>query len=92
MDIGAAGPLAGFLVCLPFLAWGYAHTRFIPVPPTGMERVCAYPQARKGRHTRNPASGPAAPMSTRAFGVGMRSQNPVTAPSVPKPRSGSGMK
>ena len=35
VDIGAAGPLAGFLVCLPFLAWGYAHTRFIPVPPTG---------------------------------------------------------
>ncbi len=35
VDIGAAGPLAGFLVALPFLAWGYAHSRFYPVPPTG---------------------------------------------------------
>ena len=35
VDIGAAGPLAGFLVCLPFLAWGYAHSRFSPLPPTG---------------------------------------------------------
>jgi membrane-associated protease RseP (regulator of RpoE activity) len=35
VDIGAAGPLAGFLVCLPFLAWGYAHSRFEPLPPTG---------------------------------------------------------
>jgi membrane-associated protease RseP (regulator of RpoE activity) len=35
VDIGAAGPLAGFLVCLPFLAWGYAHSRFAPLPPTG---------------------------------------------------------
>lgn len=35
VDIGAAGPLAGFLVCLPFLAWGYAHSHFIALPPTG---------------------------------------------------------
>ncbi len=35
VDIGAAGPIAGFLVCLPFLAWGYAHSRFGPLPPTG---------------------------------------------------------
>jgi len=35
VDIGAAGPLAGFLMCLPFLAWGYAHSRFSPLPPTG---------------------------------------------------------
>jgi membrane-associated protease RseP (regulator of RpoE activity) len=35
VDIGASGPLAGFLVCLPFLAWGYAHTRFVAVPPAG---------------------------------------------------------
>jgi membrane-associated protease RseP (regulator of RpoE activity) len=35
VDIGAAGPLAGFVMCLPFLAWGYAHSRFFPVPPTG---------------------------------------------------------
>ena len=35
VDIGASGPLAGFLVCLPFLAWGYAHSRFTPLAPTG---------------------------------------------------------
>ena len=35
VDIGASGPLAGFVVCLPFLAWGYAHSHFAPLPPTG---------------------------------------------------------
>ena len=35
VDIGAAGPLAGFVMCLPFLAWGYAHSHFEPLPPTG---------------------------------------------------------
>ncbi|HEY1907165.1 MAG TPA: site-2 protease family protein [Myxococcaceae bacterium] len=35
VDIGAAGPLAGFVMCLPFLAWGYAHSHFAPLPPTG---------------------------------------------------------
>ncbi len=35
VDIGAAGPLAGFVVCLPFLAWGYAHSRLVQLPPTG---------------------------------------------------------
>ncbi len=29
VDIGAAGPLAGFLVALPFLAWGYAHSSWV---------------------------------------------------------------
>jgi membrane-associated protease RseP (regulator of RpoE activity) len=33
VDIGAAGPLAGFLVALPFLAWGYAHTSWVVAPP-----------------------------------------------------------
>lgn len=32
VDIGAAGPLAGFLVSLPFLAWGYAHSTWAVVP------------------------------------------------------------
>jgi membrane-associated protease RseP (regulator of RpoE activity) len=32
VDIGAAGPLAGFLVALPFLAWGYAHTSWVVGP------------------------------------------------------------
>ena len=34
VDIGAAGPLAGFLVALPFLAWGYAHSSFVAAVPT----------------------------------------------------------
>jgi membrane-associated protease RseP (regulator of RpoE activity) len=32
VDIGAAGPLAGFLVALPFLAWGYAHSTWVHSP------------------------------------------------------------
>ncbi len=32
VDIGAAGPLAGFLVALPILVWGYAHAQLIDVP------------------------------------------------------------
>ena len=34
VDIGAAGPLAGFVMALPFLAWGFAHTHFVAVAPT----------------------------------------------------------
>jgi membrane-associated protease RseP (regulator of RpoE activity) len=32
VDIGAAGPLAGFLVAIPILVWGYAHAQLIDVP------------------------------------------------------------
>jgi membrane-associated protease RseP (regulator of RpoE activity) len=32
VDIGAAGPLAGFLVAIPILVWGYAHAQVIDVP------------------------------------------------------------
>ena len=31
-DVGVAGPIAGFLVALPLLAWGLAHTRPNPSP------------------------------------------------------------
>jgi membrane-associated protease RseP (regulator of RpoE activity) len=33
-DIGAAGPLAGFLVAIPILVWGYTHARVVDVPIT----------------------------------------------------------
>jgi membrane-associated protease RseP (regulator of RpoE activity) len=33
VDIGAAGPLAGFLVAVPVLLWGYAHTHLVPAVP-----------------------------------------------------------
>ncbi|WP_043412831.1 site-2 protease family protein [Archangium violaceum] len=32
VDIGAAGPLAGLLVALPFLLWGLAHSPVVEVP------------------------------------------------------------
>lgn len=32
VDIGAAGPLAGFLVAIPILVWGYAHAVVVDVP------------------------------------------------------------
>ncbi len=31
-DVGVAGPIAGFVVTLPFLAWGIAHSRPNPSP------------------------------------------------------------
>jgi membrane-associated protease RseP (regulator of RpoE activity) len=31
LDIGAAGPIAGFVVAVPLLLWGYAHSA--PAPP-----------------------------------------------------------
>ena len=32
VDIGAAGPLAGLIVALPFLVWGLAHSPVVDVP------------------------------------------------------------
>jgi membrane-associated protease RseP (regulator of RpoE activity) len=34
-DIGIAGPLAGFVVCLPVLVLGTLEAKVIPVPPAG---------------------------------------------------------
>ncbi len=34
-DVGAAGPLAGFVVALPVLAWGIAISRIAPATPSG---------------------------------------------------------
>lgn len=31
LEIGAAGPVAGFLVAVPLLVWGYAHSRVVAV-------------------------------------------------------------
>jgi membrane-associated protease RseP (regulator of RpoE activity) len=33
LDIGAAGPIAGFVVALPLLFWGFAISEVKPVPP-----------------------------------------------------------
>jgi membrane-associated protease RseP (regulator of RpoE activity) len=35
LDIGAAGPLAGFAVALPLYAWGVAHSRVIALDGSG---------------------------------------------------------
>jgi membrane-associated protease RseP (regulator of RpoE activity) len=32
-DVGIAGPLAGFLVAMPLLLWGLAHSTIVPLPP-----------------------------------------------------------
>lgn len=34
LDIGAAGPIAGFLVALPLLFWGFAHSPVVTNAPT----------------------------------------------------------
>jgi membrane-associated protease RseP (regulator of RpoE activity) len=34
-DIGAAGPLAGFILALPALVWGLAHSRVVSAIPPG---------------------------------------------------------
>ena len=41
LDVGAAGPLAGFFAAIPVLVWGLLHSRVVPVPPEG-------PQLRLG--------------------------------------------
>jgi len=39
LDIGAAGPFAGFLVALPLLAWGIAHSEVRAVGDVVLERA-----------------------------------------------------
>ena len=39
LDIGAAGPFAGFLVALPLLAWGLAHSEVRAVGDVVLERA-----------------------------------------------------
>jgi len=35
-DIGVAGPLAGFVVLLPFLYWGMTRSTIVPIPSEGL--------------------------------------------------------
>jgi membrane-associated protease RseP (regulator of RpoE activity) len=50
VDIGAAGPLAGFVVAVPILVWGYAHAQVIDLPaavaPTFPPLEAIFPFAR----------------------------------------------
>ena len=32
-DVGIAGPLCGFVVAVPLLLWGLAHSNIVPLPP-----------------------------------------------------------
>jgi len=34
-DVGVAGPLAGFVVLIPFLLYGVAHSQWVPLPHAG---------------------------------------------------------
>jgi membrane-associated protease RseP (regulator of RpoE activity) len=36
LDVGAAGPLAGFVVALPILWWGLAHSQIVDNPASGL--------------------------------------------------------
>lgn len=45
LDVGAAGPLAGFLMTLPFLFYGVQHATPIHTPPTADTQVFGYPLA-----------------------------------------------
>ena len=38
-DVGVAGPLAGFVVLIPFLLYGVAHSQVVPLPPAGPHPV-----------------------------------------------------
>lgn len=42
LDIGAAGPIAGFLVALPLLLWGYAHSPVIAGVDVGAQSPLAW--------------------------------------------------
>lgn len=46
-DMAVAGPIAGFLVALPFAAWGIWHTRLNFEPPTAGTIYFGYPLAVK---------------------------------------------
>ena len=35
LDIGASGPLAGLVLAIPLYAWGFAHSRLIPIGDGG---------------------------------------------------------
>lgn len=37
LDIGAAGPIAGFVVAVPLLVWGYAHSPVTPYVDLGVQ-------------------------------------------------------
>ena len=61
----------------------------------GIKEEKLMPINNTGIATKNPASGPAIPMSNKAFLLGMGSLIEITAPIVPKGRTGfggSGMK
>ena len=45
LDVGAAGPLAGFVMTLPFLFYGVAHATPVSTPPTADTQVFGYPLA-----------------------------------------------
>jgi membrane-associated protease RseP (regulator of RpoE activity) len=41
-DIGIAGPLAGFVVCLPVLVLGTLQAKVIPTPPAGSDEFISF--------------------------------------------------
>lgn len=45
LDVGAAGPIAGFVMTLPFLFYGVQHATPVRTPPTADTQVFGYPLA-----------------------------------------------
>ena len=48
LDVGAAGPLAGFVIALPVLWWGLAHSQVIDPSSTGIAVETGWGTARLG--------------------------------------------
>jgi membrane-associated protease RseP (regulator of RpoE activity) len=58
LEIGAAGPVAGFLVAIPLLVWGYAHSRLAPVELTlGLQSPLGWALEWVGLLPASPAGG-----------------------------------
>lgn len=59
LEIGAAGPIAGFVVALPLLFWGYAHAELVQVglAPAQSASLWALVQGWLGHGGAGPADG-----------------------------------
>jgi membrane-associated protease RseP (regulator of RpoE activity) len=64
VDIGAAGPLAGFLVAVPILVWGYAHAQVIDVPIS----LSSFPPPESALGALGLLLGPAPHILAQSFG------------------------
>lgn len=58
LEIGAAGPLAGFLVAVPLILWGYAHSQVVAVGAApGLQSPLGWALERLGLMAASPDGG-----------------------------------